>query len=95
MKYQVVHERKYQQFSIALGEDDAELAYSVPESKVLDFTHSYVPESERGKGLAEKLVVAALHFAKENDHKIIASCPVVASYLERHPEFHYLVYKQD
>jgi predicted GNAT family acetyltransferase len=87
MKYQVKHDQKYQQFIINLGEDDAELAYSLPKPDVLDFTHSYVPENQRGKGLAEKLTQFALDYAAKNGKKIIASCPVVATYLERYPEY--------
>ena len=34
----------------------------------------------------------AVEFAKTNDCKIIASCPVVEAYIERHPEYQEIVH---
>ncbi|MFT2009946.1 GNAT family N-acetyltransferase [Pontibacter sp. 13R65] len=90
----ILHEEKYQQFTAALANDEeAELAYSTPAPQVLDFTHTFVPESARGKGIADALIKEGLRFAAENNYKVIASCPAVATYIERHPEYKELLQK--
>ncbi|MBF9252729.1 N-acetyltransferase [Pontibacter sp. 172403-2] len=86
METEIIHEKKYQQFTAVLGDEEAELAYALPAAGVLDFTHTYVPESARGKGIATKLIEAGLHYARQNGYKVQASCPVVKKYLQAHPE---------
>ncbi|WP_114782811.1 GNAT family N-acetyltransferase [Botryobacter ruber] len=81
---QVKHEEKYQQFTICCdGEDEAELAYALSEEGVINFTHTYVPESARGQGIAQKLLEEGFRFARENNYHIKATCPVAARFLER------------
>jgi len=89
--YKIEHDKQYQQFSIMLGEDDAELAYATPADKIIDFTHTYVPESARGKGIANKLITEGLKYAEENNLQVIATCQAVRSYMERHPEYNHLL----
>lgn len=91
MDYTVEHDKKYQQFSIALGDEEAELAYATPSDNVLDFTHTFVPEPERGKGVADKLIATGLHYADENGFQVIATCAAVKAYIRRHPEWERLL----
>ena len=67
--------------------EEAELAYSTPAPHLLDFTHTFVPETARGKGVADKLIEAGLQFAADNNYQVRASCPVVARFMKRHPEY--------
>lgn len=48
--------------------------------------HTYVPDQLRGRGVAARLVEAALRAAREAGAKIDPQCSYVARYLERHPE---------
>ncbi|MGH2634003.1 MAG: GNAT family N-acetyltransferase [Tepidiformaceae bacterium] len=45
--------------------------------------------------MAGRLAVAGLDYARANGLRVIASCPYVHSYIERHPEYQDLVTKQD
>lgn len=83
----IEHEKDDQQFTIKLGEDDAELAYSLPEEGIICFTHTYVPENNRGNGLAVKLIEKGLAYAREHNYKVKAQCPAVVKYLKAHPEY--------
>lgn len=83
--------KKYQQFTIALGEDEAELAYAIPTPGVMNFTHTYVPENVRRLGIANKLIMEGLRYAKEHDFKVTATCPVVAKFLKQHTEYRELL----
>ncbi len=91
MKHKIEHDRKYQQFIISLGPDDAELAYSLPSSDVISFTHTYVPEDHRGNGLAEELITSGLEYAQANNLRVRADCEAVEIFLKRHPEYNFLL----
>lgn len=69
----------------------AELAYALPAPQVIDFTHTYVPESRRGEGVGDALAAAGLDYARRHHLRVRASCPFVAAYLQRHPEYNDLL----
>ncbi len=48
--------------------------------------HTFVPFELRGHGLAEKLVRAALAYARSESLKVIPQCGYVTTHLRRHPE---------
>ena len=84
----ITHDPKYQQFTIALPNgDEAELAYSKPSDEVICFTHTFVPENFRNKGLAEKLIIEGFTYAKQHNLKVLPGCDAVASFLRSHPEY--------
>ncbi len=86
MELHIIHEEKYQQFTAKIGDDEAELAYALPEEGVIDFTHTYVPENARGKGIVTQLIEAGLAYAQQQHLKVKASCPAVTKYLKSHPQ---------
>lgn len=53
----------------------------------LVFTHTEVPPKEQGKGLAAKLVDAALKDTHRRGLKIVPACSYIVAYVRRHPEF--------
>ena len=55
------------------------------------FTHTFVPSELRGRGIAEKLVRAALQWAAEKNHRIVAACSYVDVFVQRNPEFRVLL----
>lgn len=54
---------------------------------VMTLTHTLVPSELRGRGLAEKLVRAALNDAKVARRKVVPECSYVAQFIERNREF--------
>jgi len=54
---------------------------------VWEFYHTYVPDSMRGKGIANILVEAALKHVLSLNGKIRPTCSYVAAYISRHPEY--------
>jgi uncharacterized protein len=50
------------------------------------FTHTEVAEECEGRGFGSKLAAEALANARARGLEIVALCPFVAHYLERHPE---------
>jgi predicted GNAT family acetyltransferase len=55
------------------------------------FTHTVVPPELRGRGLAEKLVRAALADARTAGRKVVPQCSYVAAFIARHKEYQPLV----
>ncbi|GHA55249.1 GNAT family N-acetyltransferase [Pontibacter akesuensis] len=92
MSQNIIHDEEDLRFYITFESDDAELTYTYPETEVMDFDHTFVPEDQRGQGVADKLVHEGLEFAKSNNYKVIASCPVVEAYIKRHKEYQDMVH---
>ncbi len=82
----VVHDANQHRFRIAQPEGDAILEYESTGPREVTFTHTFVPPSLRGRGLAEKLVQSGLAWAQQESLDVKASCSYVARYLERHPQ---------
>jgi predicted GNAT family acetyltransferase len=51
------------------------------------FTHTYTPPALRGRGIAEKLVRAALEHAREKKLRVVPACSYVDIFMQRHAEF--------
>ncbi len=88
---EVVHDEDKQRFSLDTDHGPAYVQYRKPDEKTLDLVSTFTPSEERGGGLAAKVVKGALEFARENEMKIVPTCPYVPVYLKRHPEYQDLV----
>jgi predicted GNAT family acetyltransferase len=53
--------------------------------------HTEVPESLRGRGLAQELVTTAFQYAKDNNLRVDVICPIAHHIVATHPEFQALV----
>ena|SRR5438105_7834409 len=51
------------------------------------FIHTEVPEALSGHGIANKLAKTALDYARAQHLRVVAYCPFVKGYIERHPEY--------
>jgi predicted GNAT family acetyltransferase len=78
------HSTANQQFTTGAADNQAELAYACPTPGVIDFTHTFVPEDQRGQGIADKLAETALAYAREHQLRVRTSCEFMASYVQRH-----------
>jgi len=91
MDININHDKEAQEFTAQLEDDQAELAYSLPGDDVIDFQHTFVPEEFRNEGVANQLIQTGLDYAKEQNFKVIASCPAVSAYVRRHQEYQSLL----
>jgi uncharacterized protein len=65
-------------------------AYQLEEGKIV-FTHTIVPKAIEGRGVASKLIKAALDSSRDRGLRVVPLCPFVKAYIERHPEYQALV----
>lgn len=72
-------------YEVDAGDDVAFAAYEV-EGDVVTFTHTVVPEAAQGRGVASRLIEAALADARASHLRIVPRCAFVARYVATHPE---------
>lgn len=82
----VIHEPDQNRFVMHLPGGDAVLMYNNLEDNVFDFWETFVPPSERGKGISSQIIGAAMQIARDTGHRVRPSCPAVQSWLTHHHE---------
>ncbi|HEY4645364.1 MAG TPA: GNAT family N-acetyltransferase [Steroidobacteraceae bacterium] len=82
----VEHDAERNRFVTRFPEGDAKLVYKRLAARTLDLTHTYVPPVLRGRGVADALVRAALAHARQQQLKIVPTCPYVERWFEKHPQ---------
>jgi predicted GNAT family acetyltransferase len=86
----VIHNPQQQRFEMALEGKLARLDYQIKENRIA-LTHTEVPPEFRWHGVGAELAKAALDYAREFGLLVIPSCPYVADYLNKHPEYQEIV----
>jgi len=80
-----------QRFEVPAGESLAVLEYLPLDATTLDYHHTFVPPTARGRGIASRLVRFALDYALEQGLTVVPSCPFVAAYVAGHPRYRVLL----
>lgn len=87
---EIIHDVEKQKFYVIVDDIESHLEYAKKDN-VLILNHTYVPNVLRGKGIAGKIVKAALTYAQDNNLKIIPRCSYAADYMQRHKEYENLL----
>jgi predicted GNAT family acetyltransferase len=91
---QVTDNRAAHRYEVQTPAGPALIAYHRRDG-VIDLLHTEVPPAAEGKGIAGALARYALEDARASGLRVIPSCPYVAAYIRRHPEYADLVYTTD
>ena len=86
----VTHNIAANRFEAGAGADLAMCDYTLDGHRVV-FTHTFVPPTLRGRGIAEQLARAALAWARAENKKVVPACSYIAAFIGRHREFQALV----
>ncbi len=82
----VRHRVAEHRFELGPGERPSVADYRLADGRMI-LTHTFVPPELRDKGVAERLVTAALEHARAEGLKVVPQCSYVETFLRRHPEF--------
>jgi uncharacterized protein len=74
-------------FTIAVDGQEVGKAEFLDRGNTRVFTHTEVDENYEGRGLATILISEALQETRAADRRIVAKCPMVVAYLEKHDEY--------
>ena len=85
-------EHQADQMRFVLEEDgyEAQVIYEM-RGDVLHLTHTLVPGAIGGRGIAAKLVQAAMDYAKANDMKVSPDCSYAEAWIRKNPSYQDLV----
>lgn len=78
--------RAEQEYVLDVDGAHAVAAYQL-EGDTIAFTHTLVPKQIEGHGVGSKLIRAALDSARDRGLRVVAQCPFVAAYIDKHPEY--------
>jgi predicted GNAT family acetyltransferase len=79
-----------QRFEVELGGERAVTDYYL-NNNIIILRHTEVSPGLEGRGVARKLVQAALDEAREKGYQVMPLCPYVAGFIRKHPEYRDLV----
>jgi len=87
----VVDAFERQRYEILLGGEVAGVLHYRRHGDRVELMHTEIEQTFSGQGLAGRLAAAALEDARSRATPVIATCPFVLGYLDRHPEFNDLL----
>lgn len=82
--------QEHSRFETVIDGHLAEVVYRLEGDK-LNLVHTFVPEELGGRGIAGQLAAFALDAARARGLKVIPTCPYIAGYIKKHPEYQDLV----
>ena len=91
---EIRHESERGRFVADLEEGRALLDYARVDERTWDLRRTWVPESQRGRGVARSRVRHVPDRAAGQGVKVSPSCWFVETFLEAHPDYRELVAEQ-
>jgi len=79
------------QYEAELNGTPAGLIRYTLDDDVVTMAHTEVDPQFEGEGVGSELVKQALDDVRAQGKRVVPSCPFVAAYIERHPEYEDLV----
>ncbi len=83
----VVDNPEKHRYELTVGDDLAGVSVYRDDGSVRTFVHTEVEPRYEGQGLAGRLATAALDDVRARGLTVVASCPYVAQFIQRHPEY--------
>jgi NAD+ kinase len=91
----VVDSFEQSRYEILIGGEVAGVLHYRRHGAGVELAHTEIDQAFEGRGLAGRLASAALDDARSRATPVQVSCPFVAGYVERHPEYADLLTEKD
>ena len=82
----IIDNKAQHRFELEVEGHVAKSFYEIADG-VITFIHTEVPPELGGKGVGSRLIKGALDQVRGRGLKVIAECPFVKAYIEKHPEY--------
>jgi predicted GNAT family acetyltransferase len=82
----VVNNKPKHRYELTVDSHIAATYYEIA-GDVITFVHTEVPPELGGKGIGSKLVKGALDQVRAEGLKVIAQCPFVKAWIDKHPDY--------
>jgi uncharacterized protein len=82
----VLNNKAESRYELAVEGRIAATYYSIADG-VITFIHTEVPPELGGKGVGSKLIRGALDQVRADGLKVIAQCPFVKAFIEKHADY--------
>lgn len=82
----IINNTDRQRFEIEIDGDYAFIEYRWHEGMIY-LMHTFVPDSLRGRGLAQQLTQFALDTIRREKWPLKIYCPYVTKYIQQHPQY--------
>ena len=86
MSIDITHEPAAQRFVALVEGQECVIDYRLS-GTTMTITHTGVPASLGGRGIASELARFALDQAKAQGWKVVPACSYVSAWIEKHPEY--------
>jgi predicted GNAT family acetyltransferase len=83
---EIVNNRAQHRYELVVDGHIAATYYKIDDG-VITFIHTEVPPELGGKGIGSKLIKGALDQVRADGLRVIAQCPFVKAYIEKHPDY--------
>jgi predicted GNAT family acetyltransferase len=87
MDFEVHRDDAEHRYHAEIDGHQASIRFARRGPRTLDFEHTAVATELRGRGVGELLVRRALDDVRSRGERIVATCPFVRAFLDRHPEY--------
>jgi len=90
----VRHDAGNQRFVAEIGGEatEAVLKYRYADDRTIEYYSTFTPTALRGRGIAGQIVSHALDFAAQKGLRVVPTCPYVARFVDRNPQYRELVH---
>jgi predicted GNAT family acetyltransferase len=82
----VVNNTEHRRYELAVEGHLAMTHYEIAD-RVITFVHTEVPPELGGKGIGSKLIKGALDQVRAEGLKVIAQCPFVKGWIDKHADY--------
>ena len=86
MTIAIDHQSDRQRFVAIVEGQECVVDYQIS-GNTMTITHTGVPASLGGRGIASQLARFALDVAKREGWRVVPACSYVAAWIEKHPEY--------